>query len=89
MTSSTPPLRRHNGAAIRALRIKSGMKPGEFATKALISYSTLDNLENERKDASVEVLYRIAGALEVPPHAIVRNPATLNTGGPLAEAAGL
>lgn len=69
--------RRHNGPAIRAFRIKAGMKPGEFATKASLSYAHLDNLENERKDASLEVLYRIAAALDIPVHAIVRDPSTL------------
>ncbi|HEY0889329.1 MAG TPA: helix-turn-helix transcriptional regulator [Nocardioides sp.] len=68
---------RHNGAAIRAFRIKDGLKPGPFATKALMSYSTLDNIENERKEASLEALYRIANALNVPVEAIVRDPATL------------
>ncbi|MCF6376937.1 helix-turn-helix domain-containing protein [Nocardioides KLBMP 9356] len=65
---------RQNGLAIRHLRIKSGMKPGPFATKALISYSTLDNIENERKNASPEVLYRIASALDVPVQALIREP---------------
>lgn len=53
------------------------MKPGEFATKASLSYAHLDNIENERKQASLEVLYRIAAALEVPAQAIVRDPAVL------------
>jgi transcriptional regulator with XRE-family HTH domain len=70
-------LTRHNGATIRAFRVKDGLKPGEFANKALIAYSTLDNLEKERKEASVEVLYRIANALNVPVEAIVRDPACL------------
>lgn len=86
MSSTTPPVRRHNGAAIRAFRIQAGMKPGEFATKASLSYAHLDNLENERKDASLEVLYRIAAALDVPVRAIVRDPAVLGEG--LAPAAG-
>lgn len=77
MTSTSDPVRRHNGPAIRAFRIKAGMKPGEFATKAVISYSTLDNIENERKNASLEVLYRIANALDVPVHAIVRDRSVL------------
>lgn len=70
MTSKTT---RQNGLTIRHMRIKDGMKPGEFATKAVISYSTLDNIENERKNASVEVLHRIAKALDVPVHAIIRD----------------
>lgn len=72
--SSTP---LHNGPAIRAFRIKGGMKPGTFASRAQISYSHLDNIENERKTPSAEVLYRIAAALDVPVHAIVRDPRIL------------
>jgi len=54
-----------------------GLKPGEFAKRALLAYSTLDNIENERKEASAEALHRIADALGVPPEAIVRDPACL------------
>lgn len=72
MSSRSP---RQNGLAIRHLRIKSGKKPGEFATAARISYSTLDNIENERKNASPEVLHRIAAALDVPVGALIREPA--------------
>ena len=70
-------LTRHNGMAIRYLRIKDGLKPGEFATKVGVSYAHLDNLENERKEASLEVLHKVANALNVPIEAIVRNPASL------------
>lgn len=77
MAEKTSKLTRHNGAAITALRVKDGHKKGQFATKALMSYSTLDNIENERKEASLEALYRIANALHVPVEAIVRDPATL------------
>lgn len=70
-------LTRHNGAAIREFRIKAGYKPGEFAAKAQVAYSTLDNLEKERKEASLEVLHRIASVLLISPEAIVRNPAFL------------
>lgn len=77
MSSESLPVRRHNGAAIRAFRIKAGMKPGEFATKASLSYAHLDNIENERKQASLEVLYRIASALDIPVQAIVRDPSVL------------
>lgn len=70
-------LKKQNGTAIRCFRIKSGSKPGEFATRARIAYSTLDNIENERKEASLEALHRIADALGVPVEAIVRDPACL------------
>lgn len=87
MAEKTSKLRRHNGASIRALRIKDGLKPGQFATKALMSYSTLDNIENERKEASIEALYRIAAALNVPVEAIVRDPATLVASGAAQDVA--
>lgn len=75
---SAPPLKRHNGTAIRCFRIKlTGLKPGAFANRAGIAYSTLDNIENERKEASLEALQRIADALGVPPEAIVRDPSFL------------
>lgn len=67
-------LTRHNGAALRSLRIKSGKKVGELADDAKCSYQQLDNLENERKEASIELLTRIAQALEVPVGALVRDP---------------
>lgn len=71
-------LKRHNGTAIRCMRIKiAQQKPGDFARAAGIAYSTLDNIENERKEASLEALHRIAAALGVPPEAIVRDPACL------------
>lgn len=70
----------HNGVAIRVFRIKQGEKPGPFAKQAGISYQHLDNLENERKEASLEVLYRIAGALDVPIRALLRDDAKLNLG---------
>lgn len=71
---------RHNGLAIRCFRIKQGDKPGSFANKAGISYQHLDNLENERKEASLEVLYRVASALDVPVRAILRDESVLNLG---------
>lgn len=89
MAEKNSRLTRHNGAAIRALRTKDGLKPGPFATKALMSYSTLDNIENERKEASLEALHRIAGALNVPVEAIVRDPATLVVSVPDQATAGV
>jgi transcriptional regulator with XRE-family HTH domain len=62
---------------VRHFRIKAGLKPGELAAAARIGYSAIDNIENERKNASVEVIYRIADALKVPAAALVRDPACL------------
>ena len=64
---------RHNGLTIRHFRIKGGWKPGQFAAAVNIAYSTLDNIENERKEASVEVLHRMAALFEVPVGALLRD----------------
>lgn len=63
---------RHNGFTIRAMRVREGHKPGDFAKLVGLSYPHLDNIENERKEASDEALYRIADALRVPVDAILR-----------------
>lgn len=68
-------LTRHNGAALRSFRVKAGKKVAELASAAKCSYQQIDNLENERKEASVELLHRIAQALDVPVVALVRDPA--------------
>lgn len=73
-----PPQRHHNGTAIRCFRVKQGDKPGDFAKKIGVAYSTLDNIENERRGASLEVLYRIAAALDVPIRALLRDPSILD-----------
>lgn len=65
--------KRHNGFTIRAMRVREGLKPGEFAKLVGLSYPHLDNIENERKEASDEALYRIADALKVPVDAILRD----------------
>lgn len=64
----------HNGLTIRYMRIKDGQKRTEFAESLRISYQHLDNLENERKGASPELIHRIATALNVPVGAILRDP---------------
>jgi len=68
---------RHNGLTIRCFRIKGGWKPGQFASEVGIAYSTLDNIENERKEASVEALHRIASTLDVPVRALLRDTSVL------------
>jgi transcriptional regulator with XRE-family HTH domain len=70
-------LTRHNGSTLRYMRIKSGKKTKELATEVKCQYSHLDNLENERKECSLELLHRIATALDVPATALVRDPAFL------------
>lgn len=71
----TQKLTRHNGATIRAFRLKAGLKTSELAKAARCSYSQLDNIENERKEASLELLNRLATVLDVQVKALVRDPA--------------
>lgn len=68
---------KQNGSAIRELRVKAGLKPGDLAASAGVSYPHLDNVENERKDASIELLHRIANAIPCRVQSIVRDPAIL------------
>lgn len=67
-------LTRHNGATIRAFRVKAGKKVKDLAAEAKCSWQQLDNIENERKEASLELLNRLAAVLEVPVVALVRDP---------------
>ena len=54
------------GEVIRQRRRERGLKVGEFAASVSISPQHLDNIEAGRKSASIEVLYRIANALDLP-----------------------
>lgn len=49
-----------NGTAIRERRSRTGKKPPEFATLLGISRSHLANLELGHKEASMEVVHRLA-----------------------------
>jgi transcriptional regulator with XRE-family HTH domain len=77
MANGTPKLTRQNGEAIRHFRIARGWKVNDLALKADSSYPHLDNVENERKEASVELIYRLANVLDVPARALVRDPRSL------------
>lgn len=59
-----------NGAAIRAARERSGLKPKSFLVKLQqagcdISYTHLMNIEKGHNTAAIEVLYAIANALKL------------------------
>lgn len=69
--------KRHNGAAIRAFRIKLGMTPDDLAKATNLSAPHLRNIENEHREPRLEHLYRIATALEAPAAALVRDPSLL------------
>lgn len=61
-----PTLCRQNGAAVRRIRQQSGIKPRQLAALVDCHPGSLSNIENEQFQASVELLYRIARALDVP-----------------------
>jgi len=63
---------RQHGPAIRALRKKDGYEVQEFANMIGVSYSHLQNIEHENKQASEEDLNKIARILGVPLAAVSR-----------------
>lgn len=65
---------KQNGSAIRDFRLKTGMKRRDLAERARITYPHMANIENEHKDVSYEVLYRLAAALVVDIRSVLRNP---------------
>lgn len=72
---------RHNGYAVRALREARGMSVQDLCNKLTaggreLSAPALRNIELEHREAKVELVQRIALALEVPVQAITRVPLT-------------
>ena len=56
---------RITGQVIGRLRVRQGLSQEELAKKAGIARSHLAMIENGRKSASVETLWKIAEALEI------------------------
>lgn len=65
---------KQNGSAVRDFRQKAGLSREELGEQSRITYSHVANIENEHKDASLEVLYRVASVLAVDIRSILRNP---------------
>ena len=51
------------GDEIRRRRQRLGLKLGEFSVVARVKYQTLANIESGCQQPSIEVVYRLAGAL--------------------------
>lgn len=79
------PTARHNGAAIRGIRVSQGRTCREVAERVGIHEQTLRNLElydstnqpadaDRRRRVGVELAYRIARELSVPINAILIDP---------------
>jgi transcriptional regulator with XRE-family HTH domain len=54
-----------NGAKIRSIRREKGLKLGVVASEVGIRNNNLCNIENGHRNASLELLHRIARLLEV------------------------
>lgn len=66
---------RHNGEALRTFRVMRGLSREALAEKTGdLSHQHLSNLELEHKQASPELLHRLAAALDVPVGALLREP---------------
>lgn len=62
-----------DGAAIRQIRREKGIKPGDMAQSVGVKRSTIYTLESGSRGASWELMYRIAGALDVPIQQLLRD----------------
>lgn len=58
--------RKLRGLKIRELRVARGLRKRELAAKCGSSYSHIDNIENARKNPSVQLLHQLARELGVP-----------------------
>jgi transcriptional regulator with XRE-family HTH domain len=61
-----------DGTRLKALREMRVMERKELAGRCGISYSTLSQLETNRRRARAETVKRLAGALGVPPAELAR-----------------
>ena len=63
-----------NADALAAIRQRSRMTPGQLAEAVNISRPHLVNLEAGKRQASDDLIIRLADALRVPVPAIITNP---------------
>jgi len=60
------------GPVLRRLRFEKGLSQEALAERAgMVSHAHLSRLESGRKQPTVEMLFRLADALEVPASAII------------------
>lgn len=77
---ASPEKVRQNGSAIRAIREALGLSLTELAECTGSHPQSLRNLELERRDASEDLLTRLARALGVDVAAILRDPPPIELG---------
>jgi len=66
--------RRHNGEAMKVIRVLRGQSRADVAKAVGCGYSHIANLELEEKAASPELINRIARTLDIPTKALLRCP---------------
>lgn len=77
-----------NGAKIRELRVRSGVKIGAFATSVQASQRHLGNIERSAVPASIELAHRIAMALKVDVEEFLLDDNESTSGAPTPASAG-
>lgn len=60
-----------NPEALRAIRSRSGWSVTKFATAVGVTHAFISNLEAGRRQASPEVICRMAAVLDVPVMALI------------------
>lgn len=60
-----------NGEALKAIRTRSGWSVGKFASAVGTKHSHISNIEAARRQASPELIRRMAEVLDVPVMALI------------------
>lgn len=70
---------RINGAALTAIRERSGMKIARLSEASGVDRTTISNIEAGRRNASPEVAVALASALKVELPALLADPAEVTS----------
>lgn len=76
MAMSTPPcpaplLRDHLARNVRAARVRAGMTQEQLAERSGLHQTYLSDIERGKRNVTLDVVERLAAALEVPPLALL------------------
>lgn len=59
------------GRTIKTLRVAAGIRQGDFATQVGVTQAYLSAIESDKRKPSLEMVERVAAALNVPPGALL------------------
>lgn len=65
-------IERKLGRTIRRLRLIKGISQEDFALRAGINRSYMSSIENGKRQVSIEIIERVASALEIPLYELFR-----------------